>query len=348
MDGVVAHDALEPARHVDDLLRLRLGVVGLAQVRAGRHALVEARRASHDRLGDQLREPVAGRVVHAQHARGVACRGAGLHLAEGDDLRDRVTAVLLLHVPDHALAAPDREVDVDVRHRLALGVQEPLEQQVHVERVDVGDAQDVADDRAGRRSTTGTDGDPVVLGVLDEVPDDQEVRLEAHVLDHGELGLEPFERGGRRRIAVALAQPLLGQPAQVGGGRRAVGRRIRRQHHAVELQLDVAALGDLERGGNRLGPLLRTTRPSRPGSSGRTRWCRSAASAARGSTWSARTAAPSASSSPRGAGSARRRYRPAAGRARARSARCPRSPGPAPGSCCSAPRSRRCPRRTRP
>ena len=78
-------------------------------------------------------------------------------------------------------------------------------------------------------------------------------------------------------------------------------------------------------------------------SSDRTRSCRSAASAARAWTSSGRTAARRGSSSPRGAGSGRRPSRPAGGPARARSARCPRSRGPAPGSCCSGPRSRRSP-----
>ena len=142
---------------------------------AGLQAVLEARRAAHDRVGDQLREPVAGAVVVAEHAGRVARRRAREHLAEGDDLRDRLLAVLVGHVADHALAAAHREVDVDVRHRHALGVEEALEQQVVAERVDVGDLQAVGDDRAGRRAAARADGDPGVLGVLDEVPDDQEV-----------------------------------------------------------------------------------------------------------------------------------------------------------------------------
>ena len=116
-----------------------LGVVGLAQVLAVLEALVEARAAAHDRLRDQLGDAVAGAVVEAEHAGGVAGRGARRHLAEGDDLRDRLAAVLLGDVADHALAAADREVDVDVRHRLAGRVEEALEEQVVGERVEVGD-----------------------------------------------------------------------------------------------------------------------------------------------------------------------------------------------------------------
>ena len=88
--------------------------------------------------------PIA--VVVAEHARGVARGRAREHLAEGDDLRHAVGAVLLGHVADHALAAAHGEVDVDIRHRHALGVEEALEQQVVAQRVDVGDLQAVGDD----------------------------------------------------------------------------------------------------------------------------------------------------------------------------------------------------------
>jgi len=66
-------------------------------------------------------DPVDGAVGNLEHAPGVAHRGPRSHGAEGDDLGDAIAAVLLGHVVDHALAALDREVDVDVGHRLAPG-----------------------------------------------------------------------------------------------------------------------------------------------------------------------------------------------------------------------------------
>ena len=182
-----------------------LRVLG-GEVGARLQALLEARRAAHDRVRDQLRQPVPHAVVVPQHARGVARGGAGEHLAEGDDLGDAVGAVLVGHVADHALAAAHGEVDVDVRHRHALGVQEALEQQVVAERVDVGDLEAVGDDAAGGAAAARADGDAVVLRVLHEVPDDQEVGVEAHVVDDAELHLHPLDRLGGRRVAVAAAQ----------------------------------------------------------------------------------------------------------------------------------------------
>ena len=149
VDRGVADDPLEALGDVDDLLApsgrastsARSGSPGFRQ-----SSKLGGRPMIGSGISFASRSPVA--VVVAEHARGVARRRAREHLAERDDLRDRLLAVLLGHVADHALAAADREVDVDVRHRHALGVEEALEQQVVAQRIDVGDLQ-----RSRRRSS---------------------------------------------------------------------------------------------------------------------------------------------------------------------------------------------------
>ncbi len=234
-----------------DRVALGLG----AQRLAGPQAVLEGGRAPHDRVGDQLRQPVPDAVLVAEHPRGVARRGSREHPAERDDLRDRLGAVLLGHVADHALAAADGEVDVDVRHRDALRVEEALEEQVVAERVDVGDPEAVGDDRARGGAAARPDGDAVRLRVGDEVPDDEEVAAEAHRLDDPQLHLHPLDRLGRRRVAVAPHEPRLDLLAQVCRLGAALRRRVARDELVVELELDVAAVGDLERRGDRLRPL---------------------------------------------------------------------------------------------
>ena len=76
----------------------------------------------------------------------VADRGLGAERAEGDDLRDAVVAVLRGDVVDHLVAAVFGEVDVDVGHLAAFEVQEALEDEAVLERIDVGDAECVKDD----------------------------------------------------------------------------------------------------------------------------------------------------------------------------------------------------------
>ena len=83
-------------------LRDRVGVDGLAQLRAGLEAVLERLPGP---FRDQLRDPVDDAVRDLEHAAGVADRGARRHRREGDDLRDAVAPVLLGDVVDDAVAA---------------------------------------------------------------------------------------------------------------------------------------------------------------------------------------------------------------------------------------------------
>jgi hypothetical protein len=69
--------------------------------------------------------------------------------AESDDLRDAVTAVLLGNVVDDLSPPPLAEIDVDVRQRHPLRIQEAFEVEVEVERIDVRDLEGVRDEAAG-------------------------------------------------------------------------------------------------------------------------------------------------------------------------------------------------------
>ena len=128
-----------------------------------------------ERRRDLLGDAIDVGVGHVEHAADVADHRLGLHRAEGDDLRDVLAAVLAGDVVDDLAAAALAEVDVDIGQRHALGVEEALEQQVVVDRVDVGDAQAVGDEAAGGRAAARADRNAVLAGVADEVPDDEEV-----------------------------------------------------------------------------------------------------------------------------------------------------------------------------
>ncbi len=106
------------------------------------------------------------------------------------------------------------EVDVDIGQRHPLRVQEALEEEVVVERIDVGDAQAVGHQAAGGRAATRPDGNALLARVADEVPDDQEVAGELHLLDHLELvGAD----GVRTRRSCGAAAPAPSTAAGAAG-----------------------------------------------------------------------------------------------------------------------------------
>src|SRR5205085_1057033 len=150
-----------------------------------------------------------------------------------------------------SFAPGDREVDVHVRQVLAGRVEEALEEQAVADRVDVGDLKAVRRERAGRGAAARPYGDAVLLREADEVPDDQEVVREAHLLDRLELELEPLGEL-RGDAVVAAVQALLAELDEVLEGVAPVGRRVLGEQDPPQLHRDGAALGDLERPPERL------------------------------------------------------------------------------------------------
>ena len=169
-------------------------------------------------------------IRHLQHAADVAQHAARLQRTEGDDLGHLIAAVALLHIVDHFAAAVLAEVDVEVRHRDALGIEEALEQQAEPDRIEIGNGQRIGDQRARARAAAGTDRNVVGLGPFDEVGNDQEVARIVHAVDDVDLEGETLAVvlfGGAGRKAVNLQtprEPLPGLPFQF---RRLLAYRVR-------------------------------------------------------------------------------------------------------------------------
>jgi hypothetical protein len=178
--------------------------------------------------------------------------GAGLQLAEGDDGGDPVVAVLVAHVADHAVALVLAEVDVEVGHRHALGIEEALEQQAPAQRIEIGDLERPRDQRARSRTAARPDRHAVVLRPLDEVGDDQEVAGEAHLLDHVELVgeallvLRELDVGSQPADVAQLLQARAGHLAQGLAFRSARQLGVAWQDRLARLGHVGAALGDCQ------------------------------------------------------------------------------------------------------
>ena len=177
-----------------------------------------------------------------EHAADVADGGPGEHRAEGDDLGDVVLAVLAPDVGDDLVAPAVLEVDVDVGHRHAIGVEEALERELVEDRVDRRDAERVGDDAARGAAAAGR-LDALSPGERDEVRDDEEVARVAHLDDDAELVVEALlER--RRDRPVAALEARLALRAQPALDRVAVRHREVRDAQLAERQLEVGHLGD--------------------------------------------------------------------------------------------------------
>ena len=128
-----------------------------------------------------------------REAEGLGDLARGGAVAVGDDVRGHgraVCAVGLVDVLDDALAlVAGGEVEVDVGPLAALLGEKALEQQIHLHRIDGGDAEGVADRGVGGRAAPLHE-DLLAAAELDDVPDDEEVAGQVELLDHGQLFLD--------------------------------------------------------------------------------------------------------------------------------------------------------------
>ena len=109
------------------------------------------------------------------------------------------------------------EIDVDIRHRNPLRIQEPLEQEIEPDRVDIGDAEAVRHERPGRRTAPRSDRDLLRAGVVEEIFDDQEIPGVPHLLDDAQFVIEPLLQILGRDFRVA---PVATLPRQMPRGSR--------------------------------------------------------------------------------------------------------------------------------
>ncbi len=186
-------------------------------------------------VGDELGQPIAH---------------VGREPERLPDLARRAPAAIRDHVGGHPGAEPPvapvdvlndrlaplaaRQIEIDVRPLPARLAQEPLEQELHADRIHRRDPERVAD-RAVGRGAPSLDQDVVGAAVLDDVPDDQEISREVEPADELELVRDLAARARRQGpLAVARAHAALGQLAQVPE-RRLPGRQRKFRESIAEV-----------------------------------------------------------------------------------------------------------------
>ena len=113
------------------------------------------------------------------------------HRTISDDVRHLLHAVLLSHPVEHLATAVVVEVHVDIRERDTVRVEETLEQQVVLQRVEVCNFQAVRHHRAGSRATPRTYPHAQFLACgAYVVRHDKEVARETHRLHYVQLEVD--------------------------------------------------------------------------------------------------------------------------------------------------------------
>ena len=249
MGGGVPGHALYFQRVVDEFFRVGVILVEVAQLLDD---LDRPLQVVGQGPGNEPVDRIDLFVRDLQHAADVAhrlFRGQG---PEGDDLGHVVGAVLADDVVDDLSPALIAEVDVEVGHGYPLRVQEPLEEQVILHGVDIGDAHTVGGNGPRARTAPRADRDVVVLGIGDKVVDDEVIVRIPHAVDDREFVVEAFPVFRGDVFPVPFSEPGLRHGSEVIGMavlfRQSVGVVFRdgevRQLGHAELQFHIAPRGD--------------------------------------------------------------------------------------------------------
>ena len=191
-------------------------------------------------VGNQLSQPIRLPEWQLLHTRHVLNGQFGSHRAIGDDVGHVILPVFLRHPFEHLATTVVVEVDVDIRHRDTVRVEETLEQQVVLDRVDVRNAEAIGHDRSCGRSTPGPYRYTHLTRRCDEVLHDEEVTREAHLLDRVQLEVDAVARLVRDHTIVTVQLPgaLEGEMAQI------VGFKLDADHLLVASQTQVIVRHD--------------------------------------------------------------------------------------------------------
>ena len=94
-------------------------------------------------------------------------------------------------IPGNVFPVPPGEVDIEIRRILPVQIDEPLEIEVKLDGVDIGDPQHIGDYAVGAASAADIKI-AFAPGIGSDVPVDQEIRYEALLPDNGKLLFHPL------------------------------------------------------------------------------------------------------------------------------------------------------------
>ena len=231
---------LQPSAHVDELVHLHIPLIEFTKFRIDLQSPVDG---NVEFVGDHLRYGVHKSIGQIHDPSHVPDHALCSQRTESHDLNHFFRSIFPSHIIDHFLPALEAEIHVDIRHGHTLRIQESLEQQIIADGIDVGDVQAVGDDASCGGSSPGAHRNVVFSGVVDEIPDDQEVVHIAHLPDNIQFVIHSFFQ---RPVVfgVTLLQARIAQLVQIAPG-IVSGRNLEMgQFRDAELDLHMAAIRD--------------------------------------------------------------------------------------------------------
>ena len=160
---------------------------------------------------------------HAQHPSHITKSTLGSHSAKGSYLGHMVIAIALLDIIYDFFPANIAEVHIYIRHGDTFRIQEALKKQIMLQRVQICNTKNISHYAACCRTTPWAHGNTLLTGMIDEIPDNEEVAVIAHAVDDIQLIFQTLAHF-LRNFWIMADQPFLTEMPQIrliiskGGG----------------------------------------------------------------------------------------------------------------------------------
>ena len=217
-------------------------LVGRVETDLAHLALVDAVRRPAPGLGGERGDRV---LAEAQRLADLADGASRAVMDDRGGEAGAFAAVFGVDVLDDLLAALVLEIDVDVGRFLAFGGDEALEQDLHVGRVDGGDAKHEADRRVGGRAAALAQ-DALGAGEADDVLHREEVGGIVELVDERQFMVDQAAHLVRTAVRIALRDAALDQVLQFLLGAAAVPGDLVGIFVGQFVEIEGRALDDLD------------------------------------------------------------------------------------------------------
>ena len=186
MGGGVARHTLDLAREVNEPADILVVFVEGAKIRRFERLFYRYAELARDKLCNGIDIVIR----HTEHSADIAHRGARRHGTEGHYLRDMIGAVFFNYIVYDLASALVAEIDIEIGHTDALGIEKALEQQAVFHRVDAGYTDSIGGYAARSRTSAGAHGYIAAARVVYEIVDYQIIIDIAHSADDRKLVVE--------------------------------------------------------------------------------------------------------------------------------------------------------------
>ncbi len=167
-----------------------------------------------DFIGNHPGNPIHFAIGHVQSPSHIPDGSSGCHGAKGNDLGHMILPIFPNDIINDFLPSFIAEIHINIRHADTLRIQEALKQQAVLHRIDLRDIQGIGHQTPGGTASTRSDNNPVVPGIFDKVPYNEEIVHISHLNDGLELILQAIP-DFFRHFRISFLQPFVAEVPEI-------------------------------------------------------------------------------------------------------------------------------------